>query len=100
MRGRCLQGPMRLKPANHKLIICAGALFSLALLSRPVRSAETVTFVLRNGDRITGTLTSENTNRVVLSTPWIKELTIPTGQISKREHIAAAEKPPARARAV
>jgi len=86
---------MRLKPANHKLVVCAGALLSLALLSRPLRGADTVTLTLRNGDRITGTLASEETNRVVLSTPWIKELTIPTGQISKRERITAAEKAPA-----
>jgi len=78
---------MRLKPANDSRIICAGALLLLALLSRPLSGAETVTLTLRNGDRITGTLTSENTNHVVLSTPWIKELSIPTAQISKRERI-------------
>jgi len=85
---------MRLKPPNHNLFLCAGALLVFALLSRPIHGAETVTLIFRNGDRITGTLTSEDTNRVVLSTPWIKELAIPAGQISKRE-LAAGQKPPA-----
>lgn len=86
---------MRLKPANNNSILCAGALFLLALLGRPVWGADTVTLLLRNGDRITGTVTSEDTSHVVLSTPWIKELTIPTAQISKRERIASTQKPPA-----
>ena len=86
---------MRLKPAHHKFILGAGALLFLALLDRPSRGADTVTLLLRNGDRITGTVTSENTNRVVLSTPWIKELGIPTAQISKRERVVTAQKWPA-----
>src|SRR5690349_1130643 len=93
---RCrLQGPMRLKPPNRNLFLCVGALLLFALLVRPVCGADTVTLILRNGDRITGTLTSEDTNRVVLSTPWIKELAIPAGQISKREGVALTQKPPA-----
>jgi len=68
-------------------------LLLLALLSRPVRAAETVTLILRNGDRVTGAVNSEDTNRVVLSTPWIKELTIPKAQISKQERIVAEKAP-------
>ena len=44
---------------------------------------------LKNGDRLAGTIISEDTNRVVLTTTWIKELTVPLAAISSRE------KPPA-----
>src|SRR5689334_19011112 len=40
---------------------------------------------LKNGDRIAGTIVSENTNHVVITTSWIKELSIPISQIDKRE---------------
>lgn len=40
---------------------------------------------LKNGDRIAGTIVSENTNHIVITTSWIKELSIPISQIDKRE---------------
>ena len=60
-------------------------------------SAQPVTLHLRNGDRITGTISSEDTNRIVLSTPWLKELSVPTAQVLKREVLPATgptQKPP------
>lgn len=42
-------------------------------------------FRLRNGDRITGNIISENTNQVVISNVWTKELIIPLAEIQARE---------------
>lgn len=52
---------------------------------------QTITLSLRNGDRITGTIISEDATKLVISTPWAKEVTVLTAEISKRE----AVKPPA-----
>lgn len=59
----------------------------LLLLALSVRgwSAQPVTFVLKNGDRVTGTIVSEETNRVVLTTPWAKEVVIQRAEISRRD---------------
>jgi hypothetical protein len=75
-------------------------LLLLSLGISPAWSAQPVTLYLRNGDRITGTVSSEDTNRIILSTPWLKELSIPTAQIARRElspspQTAPAQKPPA-----
>jgi len=51
--------------------------------------AQDVVIYLRNGDRIAGTIISENTNQVVVSTVWIKEITIPLAQIDRRENLPA-----------
>jgi hypothetical protein len=48
-------------------------------------SGENVILYLRNGDRIKGSVISENTNSVTLSTVWIKELAVPLAEIEKRE---------------
>src|SRR5260221_14395271 len=66
----------------------------VVLLCSPLQGADSITLYLRNGDRITGTITSEDTNRVVLSTPWIKEVIVPATQISKREPIKHPQSPP------
>ena len=68
----------------------AAALFCLASTAH---SADSVILLLRNGDRLTGTIVSQDTNRIVLSTPWIKELIVPLSQISKREPVPPAQKP-------
>ncbi len=47
--------------------------------------AETVILFLKNGDRIAGTVVSEDTNRVVITTTWVKELAVPLAQIARRE---------------
>lgn len=40
---------------------------------------------LRNGDRIAGTILSENTNQVTLSNAWTSALSVPLAQIESRE---------------
>jgi len=47
--------------------------------------AETVVLVLKNGDRISGTLVSENAQRVTLQSTAIGKLKIPADQIKGRE---------------
>lgn len=78
---------MRLSRPNPELnwlllILC----LALPLLAR----AQTVILHLKNGDRLTGTLVSQDTNRVVLTTSWTKELAVPAEQIQSRETNAAA----------
>jgi len=51
--------------------------------------AQPVVLYLRGGDRITGTITSENTNRVVVSTTWAGQVTVPVAEILKREPLPA-----------
>ena len=65
-------------------------LFSVGLIR-----GETVILHLKNGDRLTGTLVSEDTNRVVIGTPWQNELAVPKTEISKRENVAATPGPTA-----
>jgi len=50
--------------------------------------AQTIALKLRNGDQITGTILSENTNQVVLATTWAKEIKIPLSEVQSREIIA------------
>src|ERR1700722_13964282 len=65
-------------------------LFTLALAGfLACAQAQDVIIFLRNGDRIAGKLISENTNQVVVSTVWIKELAIPVTQIARRETLPA-----------
>jgi hypothetical protein len=45
---------------------------------------------LKNGDRVAGSILSEDTNHVVISNTWIKELSVPVGQIQSRETVPVA----------
>lgn len=47
--------------------------------------AENVVLYLKSGDKITGFVISEYTNRIVLSNSWAKELSIPLTEIKRRE---------------
>ena len=47
--------------------------------------AEKIVLHLKNGDRLAGEVISDDTNRVVISTSWIKELAIPAAEIERRE---------------
>jgi len=51
--------------------------------------ADTTILHLKNGDRIAGTIVSEDTNRVVISTSWIKDLAVPLNEIARREVVPA-----------
>jgi hypothetical protein len=48
---------------------------------------QTTILHLKNGDRLAGTIVSEDTNRVVITTVWIKELAVPVTAIEGREII-------------
>lgn len=47
--------------------------------------AQGVVLYLKSGDKISGYIVSEYTNRLVLSNSWVKELTVPISEISRRE---------------
>ena len=57
------------------------------MLSLASARSQTVVLQLRGGDRLTGTITAEDTNRVVLSTKWAKEMVVPLADILKREPV-------------
>ena len=56
----------------------------MGILLAGTAAAQPVVLYLRGGDRLSGTITSEDTNRVVLATPWAKQMVIPTAEILKR----------------
>jgi putative salt-induced outer membrane protein YdiY len=49
--------------------------------------AQNVVLYLKGGDRISGRIVSEYTNRIVLSNSWTKELSVPLDEIVQREII-------------
>jgi hypothetical protein len=60
--------------------------FLLSLWILPIAApASTAVFHLKNGDRISGRIISENTNAVVVETRWNKKLSIPSNEIERRE---------------
>src|SRR5579872_2454420 len=73
---------MRKRP-NPDLI--RWALMLVAMMIGGAAWGQNVILHLRNGDRIAGTILSETTNQVTLSTVWIKELVVPVAQIERRE---------------
>lgn len=48
-------------------------------------SEQNVILHLKNGDRIAGTIVSQDATNVVITTPWIQKLTVPVSQIESRE---------------
>src|SRR2546427_2929670 len=56
-------------------------------------AAENVLLQLRNGDRITGSIISENEKQITLRTVWSKEVVVPVDQILKREKAPADSQP-------
>src|ERR1041385_4964353 len=67
------------------LLICLSALASFA--------AENVLLQLRNGDRITGSIISENEKQITITTVWSKEVVVPLDQILKREKAPPESQP-------
>lgn len=51
--------------------------------------AQNVVLYLKNGDKLTGVVVSEYTNRLVLSNSWVKDISVPLSEIAQREIIAA-----------
>jgi hypothetical protein len=63
-------------------LLCAG----LGLLAASsTANTNTVVFHLKGGDRIEGTILSESTNAVIVSTRWSNEIRLPHEQIEARE---------------
>jgi len=62
-----------------------GLLFAGLISAR----ADTIILHLKNGDRLAGTITSEDTNRVIITTTWVKDLAVPVAEILKREIVPA-----------
>src|SRR5258707_7970957 len=78
---------MTLRRRNPDLI-CRGLILAALLLGNSTR-AQNVILHLRNGDRLAGTILSESTNEVRLSTVWSRELVVPVSQIERREILPA-----------
>ena len=69
-------------------------LLCLILVSLPVAGqSPIITLVLRNGDRISGRLVSENTKAITVKLPWNSNVTIPANQILRRETTPGAAGP-------
>lgn len=66
-----------------RALLWTGFMLSIFLAAN-VR-AETVILHLKNGDRIGGEIVSEDTNRVVITTSWAKDLNVPVSEIDRRE---------------
>jgi hypothetical protein len=70
-----------------------GRLFLLFVLflfiSGATLSAQTTVLHLKNGDRVAGLVLTQDTNSIVISNAWIKQLSIPLSEITSREQIAA-----------
>ena len=47
--------------------------------------SQSVVLQLKNGDRLTGTIVTEDTNRIVITTKWAKDLAVPAAEITRRE---------------
>lgn len=80
------------KKLNHS---AAGGGLTLLLLCifASAASAQQAILHLKSGDKISGVIISENTNLVVISNAWVKALSIPLGEISKREIQKPAKAP-------
>lgn len=62
------------------MLLCLSALVSAFSAEKPK-----VTLFLKNGDRLTGELLSEDAERVVISTPWNAAVFVPKSTIQRRE---------------
>src|SRR5437868_6717236 len=79
------------KMLNRRNLNCVSWLVIwLAFMTMNAAFGQSVILHLRNGDRIKGSILSENTNAVTLSTVWIKELAVPLAEIEKREILPVA----------
>ena len=67
-----------------------GAVWAFLFFFTAGLRAEPVIFQLHNGDRVAGSILSETTNAVVITTPWARELTIPLEHIESRKPMALA----------
>ncbi|HEY0455260.1 MAG TPA: DUF481 domain-containing protein [Verrucomicrobiae bacterium] len=57
-------------------------------------NADSWTIYLRNGDRLSGVIKSEDARELILTTPWKQEIKLPLDQISRREKLPVAAAAP------
>jgi len=76
-------------------LLCRGLVLGLGvwLMALASPGAEQVILHLRDGDRLTGVIASENTNQVVITTLWNQQITLPVNQVVKREKVSPAQAP-------
>ena len=79
--------PALLRASAEPRALC---ILVLCLLAGNVGAAQSVVLFLKSGDRLTGTVTAQDTNRLVLSNAWAAALAIPLAEISRRETNAPA----------
>jgi hypothetical protein len=72
-------------PKRRTLRILRWAMPLVACIIIGAARGQNVILHLRNGDRIAGTILSENTNQVTLSNAWTSALSVPLAQIESRE---------------
>src|SRR5258708_7868813 len=73
----------------RKMLLFIVVLFAALITVR----GETIILHLKNGDRLAGTIISEDTNRVIITTSWVKELAVRVSEIERRESVPAAGAP-------
>jgi hypothetical protein len=71
------------------LLSSAGVQAQPTASSSPGSGPAATVLQLRGGDRITGTITAEDSTRVIVSNKWSKEIVVPLAEISKREPLSA-----------
>ncbi len=79
-------------PSNPKFFSGARlgfAVLAVGALALQAAQSEILALKLRNGDRVTGSVLSENSLRLILSNAWTTNLTVPIAQIETREKIGA-----------
>ena len=62
-----------------------GLVLAALLLAAPGWAQTNVVLHLKNGDHVTGTIISEDTNQVTLATSWLPALPVPQAVIQRRE---------------
>jgi putative salt-induced outer membrane protein YdiY len=88
---------MRTLKNNNSIFTTATLFYLLWILSPFALHSETIALKLKNGDRFTGVIISENTNQVSFSNALTKQISIPLAEIVSREIIPA---PPAATNAI
>src|SRR5215203_1843803 len=78
----CLRKPGGHPSPDGPVGAAFGILLLLLLLVTRASGAENAILHLKNGDRLAGTIISEDTNRVVITNSWIKELAVPLAEIA------------------
>ena len=80
------KGTKAQKTFKNCFLVCASvSLWFACLLSPLYATGQTVILHLRNGDRISGSVVTEDTNQVTLKTSWSSSVVVPMTEIKTRE---------------